>query len=47
VATNLRANPRILLTADENWPEGAPLTVIAHSYVGVLGWHAPLLPMAD
>lgn len=44
VAVNLLANSLTLLTMDQNWPAGAPLTLVVHSYVGVLGWWTPPRP---
>lgn len=32
-----------LVTADQNWPDGAPVSLQLHSYAGVLGWHAPTI----
>ena len=29
------------LSFDQNWPDGAPCSLVTHEYGGVLGWHQP------
>lgn len=41
VAVAVLADSMRLLTLDQNWPEGSPLALVAHSYAGVLGWWVP------
>lgn len=41
VAVALRADAQVLLSVDQHWPEGAPLSVVAHTYPGVRGWWVP------
>jgi len=41
IALCIAADPMHLLAADQNWPDGAPVSIIEHSYAGVLGWHEP------
>lgn len=41
VAVALMADVRYLLTLDQNWPQGSPVRLVAHTYDGVLGWWAP------
>lgn len=41
VALCLDAGGAHLLTLDQNWPEGAACQATAHTFDGVLGWHAP------
>jgi CHAP domain len=42
IAVVLTADEMHLLTADQNWPEGAPVGVILHGYQGVIGWFRPV-----
>jgi hypothetical protein len=37
-AVVLVADPGRLITLDQNWPHGAPVSVVAHTYAGVRGW---------
>lgn len=41
VAVALHADASLLLSLDQNWPEGAPMRVVAHTYAGVRGWWVP------
>lgn len=41
VAIALAADPGQLLTLDQGWPEGAPVSLVWHPYVGVAGWWIP------
>lgn len=38
IAVVLLADRFFLVTTDQNWPDGSPVTAHAHSYLGVLGW---------
>jgi hypothetical protein len=40
IAIALTADDMVLLSFDQNWPEGAPVSIVVHTYAGVLGWHA-------
>ena len=33
-----------LTSADQNWPDGSPVALVNHSYVGVLGWQHQIAP---
>lgn len=39
VAVALVADGLYLVSLDQNWPEGAPVSLRMHDYGGVLGWH--------
>jgi CHAP domain len=41
IAVVLDADAMHLVTCDQNWPEGAPVSVILHPYPGVAGWFSP------
>jgi hypothetical protein len=41
IALALAADSMHMVTADLNWPEGAPTALRLHTYDGVLGWQAP------
>lgn len=41
-AVCLAADSMWLLSLDQNWPEGAPVSVVLHTYAGVVGWLAPI-----
>jgi hypothetical protein len=38
IALVLLADRFFLVTTDQNWPDGSPVTAHAHSYLGVRGW---------
>ncbi len=42
IAVALPADSMHLLTCDQNWPEGRPVSIVQHTYAGVLGWQTPL-----
>lgn len=46
IAICLAADPLHLISLDQNWPDGAPISVISHSYSGVLGWLTPLVKVS-
>lgn len=37
-AVCVHADSMWLLTLDQNWPEHAPVSLVLHTYAGVLGW---------
>jgi hypothetical protein len=41
VAVAVASDVMHLLSADQNWPEGAPVSLVVHTYAGIVGWHAP------
>ncbi len=41
IALSVDADASFLLTMDQNWPTGAPVQIVEHDYIGVLGWHTP------
>lgn len=38
IAIALVADPNLLLSLDQNWPDGAPVSFRDHDYGGVAGW---------
>jgi hypothetical protein len=46
-AVALLSDVRNLRTLDQNWPTGAPVHEVLHSYVGVVGWWSPPSPVLD
>ena len=42
IAIAIAADNLVLVTVDQNWPDGAPVRLVVHDYGGVLGWHRPL-----
>lgn len=38
IAICLGASPMWMVTCDQNWPEGAHVSLHLHNYEGVLGW---------
>ena len=44
IALAVDADDSFLLTMDQNWPTGAPVMIVEHDYIGVLGWHIPPPP---
>jgi len=41
IALVLTADNLHILSADQNWPVGAPVSLVLHGYSGCLGWFAP------
>ncbi len=41
IALAIAADPTELLTFDQDWPTGAPCSLVSHDYGGVVGWHQP------
>lgn len=41
IALALMADAMHLITLDQNWPDGAPVSLVLHSYRGVAGWLLP------
>ena len=41
IAIVIEADQYLILTYDQNWPDGSPCLFNEHDYVGVLGWHIP------
>lgn len=41
IAIALAADGDGLLTLDQGWPPGAPVSAVLHVYGGVAGWHTP------
>lgn len=39
IALAVSADGLTLVTFDQNWPDGAPCSLIVHDYGGVVGWH--------
>jgi CHAP domain len=39
IALALAASPMYLVSCDQNWPTGTPVSLVLHSYPGVAGWH--------
>lgn len=44
IAVALVADPNELVSCDQNWPDGAPVSLQLHDYGGVVGWFAPSWP---
>lgn len=41
VAIAVYADVMHLVTLDQNWPDGAPVSFVLHTYAGVAGWCIP------
>ena len=42
IAIALAADAMSLLSCDQDWPFGAPVSIVLHTYAGVVGWHKPI-----
>jgi len=40
-AIAVESDTKWMVTLDQNWPPGSPVTLVAHTYGGVLGWLLP------